>query len=194
MNQQKMCGFWRELRKEKGISQEELAEKLNVAGRTVSRWETGKNMPDISMLIELAAYFGVTIQELIDGERKSENMNEEKEILQRVAEYEEKKDNIFRRELLVLSFISLGLYISTMLFPIFEATVKLPESMLFFCKEVESYAMITSQVVMIFVILKLTGLWDKTGFIDKFGKGCKILLGIMIVIRIALEIIKRMMI
>lgn len=48
MNQKKTGSFLKEFRKEKGITQEKFAEKLNVSGRTVSRWETGINLPDIS--------------------------------------------------------------------------------------------------------------------------------------------------
>ena len=50
MDQIKIGIFLKELRKEKKLTQEQLAEKLNVSGRTVSRWETGSNMPDIGML------------------------------------------------------------------------------------------------------------------------------------------------
>ena len=51
MDQIKVGAFLKDLRKEKGITQEQLAEKLGVSGRTISRWETGKNMPDISLLV-----------------------------------------------------------------------------------------------------------------------------------------------
>ncbi len=49
MDQKRIGSFLKELRKEKGITQERVAEKLNVSARTVSRWETGRNMPDISL-------------------------------------------------------------------------------------------------------------------------------------------------
>ena len=52
-----------------------MAEKLNVSGRTVSRWETGSYMPDIGMLVEMADIFDVSIPEIVSGVRKSENMN-----------------------------------------------------------------------------------------------------------------------
>jgi len=78
----------KELRKESNMTQEQLAEKLNVSGRTVSRWETGSNMPDLDILIELADLYEVDIRELIDGERKSENMDKEtKDTLKKVADY-----------------------------------------------------------------------------------------------------------
>ena len=88
MDQKKIGSFLKELRKEKGITQEEFAEKLNVSGRTVSRWETGANMPDISLLVEIAEFFDVSIPEIINGERKSETMNEEvKEVADKLSDY-----------------------------------------------------------------------------------------------------------
>lgn len=76
------------MRKEKDLTQEQLAEKLSVTGRTVSRWETGVNMPDLSLLVELADFYDVDIREIIDGERKSEIMNTEtKETLLKVSDY-----------------------------------------------------------------------------------------------------------
>ena len=95
MNQIKIGEFLKELRKEKGLTQEQLAEQFNVSRRSVSRWETGSNLPDVDILIEMADYYEVDLRELIDGERKSEKMNEElKETVLKVAEYsnEEKKE------------------------------------------------------------------------------------------------------
>ena len=90
MDQKKIGRFLKELRKEKDITQEQLAEKINVSGRTVSRWETGSNMPDISLLAQLADFYDVSIPEIIDGERKSEQMNEElKETVIKVTDYTE---------------------------------------------------------------------------------------------------------
>ncbi len=98
MNQQKIGNFLKELRKEKGLTQEQLAEKFNVTGRSVSRWENGVNMPDLSILIEIADFYDVDIKEMIDGERKSETMHvEEKETLQKVAEYTD-----FEREQIII--------------------------------------------------------------------------------------------
>jgi transcriptional regulator with XRE-family HTH domain len=89
-DQQKIGAFLKGLRKEKNMTQEQLAEKLNVTGRTVSRWETGVNLPDLSLLVELADYYGVDIREIIDGERKSESMEPEtKETLLKVSDYAE---------------------------------------------------------------------------------------------------------
>ena len=88
MNQQKIGEFLKYLRKNKGLTQEQLAEHFCVSSRTVSRWENGNNMPDIDILIELADFYEVDIQELIDGERQSENMDKKtKETVIKAAEY-----------------------------------------------------------------------------------------------------------
>ena len=88
MDAKKIGTFLRELRKEKGLTQEQLAEVLNVSGRTVSRWETGTNMPDLSVLIQIAEFYEVEVKEILDGERKGEIMDKElKETLSKVADY-----------------------------------------------------------------------------------------------------------
>ena len=90
MDQMKIGAFLKKLRKEKNLTQEQLAEQFNVSGRTVSRWETGINMPDISILVNLAEFYNVSIPEIIDGERKSEKMNEEvKETVLKLSNYAE---------------------------------------------------------------------------------------------------------
>ena len=86
----KVGAFLKELRKGHGLSQEQLADKFNVSSRSVSRWENGNTMPDISIMIELADFYDVDIRDLLRGERKSEKMEENlKETLEMVAEYTE---------------------------------------------------------------------------------------------------------
>ena len=88
MDQIKIGSFLKELRKEKNLTQEQFAEQLGISNRTVSRWETGNNMPDISLLTEIAEFYDVSIPELINGERKSEEMNEDvKEVAEKMADY-----------------------------------------------------------------------------------------------------------
>ena len=114
MDQKKIGSFLKELRKQKGITQEELAEQLNVSGRTVSRWETGNNMPDISILIELAELYDVSIPEIVNGERKNESMNEEvKEVAQSLSDYADlEKENILKqiRNLSIMGVAGLLVY------------------------------------------------------------------------------------
>ena len=71
MDQIKIGKFIAALRKEKGLTQEKLGEKLGVTNKTVSRWENGNYMPDVEMLSLLSEEFGVSINELISGERLS---------------------------------------------------------------------------------------------------------------------------
>ena len=61
--------FILELRKEKGLTQKELADKLYVSDKTVSKWECGKGMPDISMLVPLGELLGVSVTELLECKR-----------------------------------------------------------------------------------------------------------------------------
>ena len=107
MNQQNMGEFLKQLRKEKGLTQEELAEKFYTSSRTVSRWETGKTMPDLNSLIELADFYDVDIREIIDGERKENNMDKEtKETLQKVAEYAEEENKRLNNRLSAMLLVS----------------------------------------------------------------------------------------
>ena len=66
----KECGnFISELRKEKKLTQKELAEKIIVSDKAVSRWETGKGYPDVTSLVSLSEYFDVSVNELLAGKR-----------------------------------------------------------------------------------------------------------------------------
>lgn len=69
MDQERIGRFIADLRKEKGMTQEHLAEILGVSSKTVSRWENGRNMPDYSILESLTGELGITVNELIHGER-----------------------------------------------------------------------------------------------------------------------------
>lgn len=108
MDQKKIGSFLRELRKEKQLTQEQLAEQFGVTNRSVSRWETGSNMPDLSILVELADFYDVDIRDIIDGERKGEYVNnEEKERLQLVADYAENEKNTLLVRLRIISIVGL---------------------------------------------------------------------------------------
>lgn len=72
MDQMKIGRFVAELRREHRMTQEALGQKLGVTNKTISRWENGNYMPDIEMLVLLSSLFGVSIHELLSGERLSE--------------------------------------------------------------------------------------------------------------------------
>lgn len=95
MNQQQIGVFLKSLREEKGMTQERLAEMVGVSNRTVSRWENGKNIPDLSILLQMSDFFEVQLSEIVAGKRESEGDNvEEKEkmaILQLIQVYRKEK-------------------------------------------------------------------------------------------------------
>ena len=68
MNQDKIGKLIAKLRKEKGLTQQELGEKVNVGSRAVSKWERGLTLPDISIINELSKILGITSDELLKGE------------------------------------------------------------------------------------------------------------------------------
>lgn len=120
MEQQKVGSFLKELRKEKNLTQEQLAEQFNVSVRTVSRWETAVNMPDIVLLVELAEFYDVSIPEIIDGERKSEQMKDEKmkdeikEAAIKLSDYSESMNQDTMKSIvcfMVIAFIGMAAYV-----------------------------------------------------------------------------------
>lgn len=71
MNQEKIGKFIAECRKEAGFTQASLGEKLGITDRAVSKWENGKSMPDISIMMELCEFLNINVNELLTGERLS---------------------------------------------------------------------------------------------------------------------------
>ena len=117
MNQVKIGSFLKELRTERGLTQIQLAEKLNTTNRSVSRWETGSTLPDISVLIELADFYKVDIREIVDGERKSETMPENtKETLETVARYSKTADKKKLARVVVLMAAAFVLVLGLVIF------------------------------------------------------------------------------
>ena len=122
MDQIKIGAFLKELRKAKGLTQEQLAEKLNVSGRTVSRWETGSSMPDISILVEIAEFYDVSIPEIIYAERKSENMNQEtRETAAAMAEYSRNEVKAGKRNVIGILMSAFGAFIIVSALAIFPS-------------------------------------------------------------------------
>lgn len=67
MNQQITGQFIKQCRKEKGLTQEKLAEKLGVSAKAVSKWECGNGLPDVSLMLPLCEILGITVNELLSG-------------------------------------------------------------------------------------------------------------------------------
>lgn len=80
INNEKFGYFISELRKEKSMTQKDLADKLFVSDKTVSKWECGNSMPNITLLIPIAEVFGITVAELLRGEKnREESKNNDEE-------------------------------------------------------------------------------------------------------------------
>ena len=93
MNQEKVGKFIAKLRKEKNMTQQELANKLNITDRAISKWENGKAMPDSGVMLDLCNELKISVNELLSGEMISmENKNEKQEqLLLDMAKEVEKK-------------------------------------------------------------------------------------------------------
>ena len=157
MDQKKIGSFLRELRKEQRITQEDLAEKLNVSSRTTSRWETGSNMPDISLLIEIADFFDVSIPEIINGERKSEKMDEEvKEVAEKLSDYADaEKVNIIKE----IRKLSIGGVIALIAYFIIDTTGTASQNIIL--GKISLYCETLVYVTVIMIALYSTGLLSK---------------------------------
>lgn len=94
MNNVKIGKFIAECRKEKCFTQAQLAEMLNITDRAVSKWETGRSMPDVSIMLALCSILDINVNELLNGERLNmEEYNDKAErLLLEMAEKEEKSN------------------------------------------------------------------------------------------------------
>ena len=78
MDQVKIGRFMKAIRKEKNFTQREIAEKLNISEKTVSKWETGNGLPEVSLMLPLCELLGISVNELLSGERLDEKRYFEK--------------------------------------------------------------------------------------------------------------------
>ena len=109
MDQIKIGKFVAECRKKKNLTQAQLAEKLNITDRAISKWETGKAMPDSNIMLELCNILGINVNELlcgemIDIEQKDEQLNE---LIFQMATNEERYHKRLLRSAYVIVAISL---------------------------------------------------------------------------------------
>ena len=111
MNQEEIGKFISKLRKENNMTQHVLAEKLNVTDRTISNWETGRRLPDISILKELSVIFSVTIDEIIYG-KKFEKEEIQKKLVDSAIEIYTTKQKIEKLQMLTEILICAGMLIT----------------------------------------------------------------------------------
>ena len=104
MDQFKIGKFIAWKRKEQNLTQAQLAEKLGITDRAVSKWETGKSLPDASIMLEMCAILGITVNDLLCGEVVSmENYNEqmEKSLIEMVRQKEQSDKRLLTMEIVI---------------------------------------------------------------------------------------------
>ena len=159
-------------RKNKGLTQEQLAEKLGVTNKTISRWETGKYMPDLSLLKPLSEELGITLNELLSGEKIKEEKiveNTERNILNTIDYSSKKVENEHKKISIIL--MSLGAIISISALTIFN-------------KE-SSWCSIYSIIGIIIFVIGLVRNLKKFKKIQKIGIGIVLFIGIFGIFYIA---------
>ena len=168
MDQIKTGRFLKELRNEKGMTQEMLAKHFNVSSRTVSRWETGTNLPDISLLTEIADFYDVDVREIIDGERKSEMMDKEiREVADKMADYSNNEKNKLLRVVQVASIAGIAITVVALVLQLIAYEPDLRRA-------VAILATFIAFIVMGIITLYVTGLLQKITRHRKLVKGIKI--------------------
>ena len=124
MNQLKIGKFIAECRKEKNLTQMQLAEKLGITDKAISKWERGLAMPDVSIMLELCDILGISVNELLSGENfimENENQKNEQLLLDMAKELERKSKIIWTSmwAIMIVSITALisGLFITAFLIP-----------------------------------------------------------------------------
>ena len=124
MDQLKIGKFIAECRKQKNLTQMQLSEKLGITDKAISKWERGFAMPDSSIMLELCDILGISVNELLSGEKISmENNNQKKEqLLFDMAKELEQKNKTLWKSMWVIMIISMtalfsGIFIAAFLIP-----------------------------------------------------------------------------
>jgi transcriptional regulator with XRE-family HTH domain len=124
MDQIKIGKFIAECRKKQGLTQMQLAEKLNITDRAISKWENGRSMPDSSIMLELCGILKITVNDLLSGEKVNmENINQKNEqlLLDMAKELERKNKTIWTSmwAIMIVSITVLfaGIFIAAFLIP-----------------------------------------------------------------------------
>ena len=112
MDQIRIGRFIAECRKKEGLTQMQLAEKLNITDRAISKWETGRAMPDSSIMLELCDILNVSVNELLSGEKigmENNNQKNEQLLLEMAKELEKKNKTIWNAMWIIMTVSILGL-------------------------------------------------------------------------------------
>ena len=127
MNQEKIGKLIAECRKNKKMTQQELAEKLGVSDRTVGNWENGRNMPDLSLFKPLCYELGISMNDLMSGEKISKEHYQEK-LEENIINLTVNNKKIFNRKLIIfsftLAFLLMIFIVAVYIYNFFELDVK----------------------------------------------------------------------
>ena len=125
MDQIKIGRFIAERRKLQGLTQAQLAEKLDITDRAVSKWETGRSLPDAALMLALCEILGISVNELLSGEKVTMENNQEKNeqlLLEMAKEIERKNKTIWSAMWIIMTVSMLALFAG-----IFAAAFFVPE-------------------------------------------------------------------
>lgn len=113
MNQTEIGTFIARCRKEQNLTQAQLAEKLNITDRAISKWETGKSMPDSSIMLELCAILGISVNELLSGEKiePKHSENYEKRAEENLIALKRKDENNISKNGIIATLFTVTLFI-----------------------------------------------------------------------------------
>ena len=113
MDQIKIGRFIAERRRLQGLTQAQLAEKLNITDRAVSKWETGRSLPDATLMLALCEILGISVNELLSGEKVTMENNQEKNeqlLLEMAKEIERKNKTIWSAMWIIMIVSMLALF------------------------------------------------------------------------------------
>ena len=125
MDQLKIGKFIADCRKQKSLTQMQLSEKLGITDKAISKWERGIAMPDSSIMLELCDILGITVNELLNGEKidmENNNQKNEQILLEMAKELERKNKTIWTSMWAIMTVSLIGLFAS-----IFVAAFFIPE-------------------------------------------------------------------
>jgi len=114
MDQVKIGRFIAACRKKANLTQMQLAEKLGITDRAISKWETGRSLPDSSIMLELCSIFGITVNDLLSGEvvaMDHYNKNLENNLLEMIKQKEQADKRLLRLEIFIGVTVSIILYV-----------------------------------------------------------------------------------
>ena len=124
MDQIKIGRFIAECRKKKELTQMQLSEKLGITDKAISKWERGMAMPDTSIMLELCNILGISVNELLSGEKitmENNNQKNEKLMMDLAKELEKKNKTIWTSmwAIMIVSMVALiaGIFVAALLIP-----------------------------------------------------------------------------